>query len=139
MLIPFLFGASRAGTQNAPIPSPSVPASAKADVRTIAHWIQERRCGSATLSSFGGIRVHSTPGATGANGTLYYRVSPYMGHLAVLGLLESRESFALQVAERWITWYLAPEGLNAIQMERASVSLGCSVPERRMKSQYYER
>lgn len=79
----------------------------KADVATIAHWIQERQYGNAGMPSFGGIRVHSTPGATGTNGTLYYRVSPYLGNLAVLGLLESREPFALLVTERWITWYLA--------------------------------
>jgi hypothetical protein len=73
----------------------------------IARWLQDRQYDQPSLPSFGGIRVHSTPSAVGPNGTPYYRVSPYLGNLGVLGLLEARVPFALQVTERWVTWYLA--------------------------------
>lgn len=111
-----LFGLSMASGQCAP--GLRIATDTSSDAEVIALWVKDRQYDNAALRSFGGIRVHSTPAAIGADGRMYYRVSPYLGNLGVIGLLGSRFSFRLQVAEHWITWFLthltpesAPDGV----------------------------
>jgi hypothetical protein len=73
----------------------------------LTQWLSSLQFNGSSLPSFGAIRVHHTPAAVGTDGKAYYRVSPYIGNLAVLGLLRSRKADALLVAERWIGWFFA--------------------------------
>ncbi len=85
----------RAGAQ-----TPATDASANAD------WLKSLQFKNASLASFGGIKVHHTPGATSpVTGKQYFRVSPYSGNLAVRSLLLSQQPGSVAVAERWIRWY----------------------------------
>ena len=93
----FLVSAARAGM---------APTSASA-AGDLLQWLTGLQYTDPSQSSFGGVRVHSTSGAVGTNGLPYYRVSPYIGNLAVLGLVRSHRPEALPVAKRWIAWFLA--------------------------------
>ena len=69
-------------------------------------------------AAFGGLRIHHTVAAKGADGTPYFRVSPYNSNLAVSGLLRTGTAEMLQIAQCWIRWYFnhltpqsAPDGV----------------------------
>ncbi len=63
------------------------------DSAIIANWIQAAQYTDPNLASFGALKVHSTPAAFTTERKQYYRASPYIGNLAVIGLLESKASF----------------------------------------------
>lgn len=78
------------------------------DSAMLAGWLSSLQYTQVGESSYGGVRVHDTPGATGVpDGKSYYRVSPYIGNLAVTGLLASKAPNRLKVAERWFGWFFA--------------------------------
>ena len=92
-----------------------LPASSFAsDIDTIAHWIQQLQYTNPSQASYGAIRIHHTPGYVDPYGNAYYRVSPYNAHLAVLGLLDSDVEGSLEVAEKWIAWYLDHLNMNGL-------------------------
>ncbi len=80
---------------------------AESPAGSLAQWLVGLQYTDASLPSFGALRVHPTFAAVGVDGRPYCRVSPYIGNLAVLGLLRSGRPEALLIAERWITWFLA--------------------------------
>lgn len=91
----------------APGYSQEEPTSPKAAVAILARWIKNLQFTTQALPSYGGLKVHHTPSATGADGTLYYRVSPYISNLGVLGLLRAKMPDSLPTAQLWMGWYFA--------------------------------
>lgn len=91
----------------------------QADEVRVENWLAERQFTDRRRSAFGGICAHQTPSAIGkANGRRYFRVSPYVDDLGVIGLLRSRAPFRLTESARWIAWYFghltpasAPDGV----------------------------
>ena len=77
------------------------------DAATLMHWIAERQFQNPALASYGAIAQADGPAAIGADGQRYYSVSPYSANLAVVSLLQSGAPDSLNLAERWIDWYLA--------------------------------
>lgn len=78
---------------------------------TVGAWIaslQFRAAAGAAPASDGAIRVHHDPGAYVAPfvGPSYFAVVPYYANEAVAGLLRSGHPARLEIAERWISWYL---------------------------------
>ncbi len=73
----------------------------------LARWITEQQFRQPALPGYGGVKIHPAVAAVGANGTQYYRVSPYSANLAVLGLLRTRAVGCQTTARLWIGWYLA--------------------------------
>ena len=72
-----------------------------ADVEIVGNWIAGLQYDDASLPSFGAVleRPASEPGSL-------HRVDPHRANLAVVGLLQSPVPTRLQIAERWIGWYL---------------------------------
>ena len=75
-----------------------------ADIQTVANWIDSLQYTDPNLPSYGAIKNHHDPGHYGPDP--YYLVVPYFVNLAVVGLLQAPVEGKLEVAERWITWYL---------------------------------
>jgi hypothetical protein len=92
-----------------------LPASSMAsDIDVVANWIQQLQYRNPAYPSNGAIRIHHTPGHIDPYGNAYYLVSPYNAHLAVLGLLDSDVEGSLEVAEKWISWYLGHLNMHCI-------------------------
>ncbi len=88
------------------------------DITIITDWISQLQYSDPSYPSHGAIKIHHTPGYIDPNNNVYYLVSPYNSHIAVLGLLDSDAGDRLEVAEKWISWYLdhinmdgTPEGV----------------------------
>ncbi|MBV9865616.1 MAG: hypothetical protein JO316_09720 [Abitibacteriaceae bacterium] len=84
----------------------------------VAYWITDLQYTNPGLRSYGAVKVHHTVSAIAADGTQYYRVSPYLSNLGVLGLLCTSIPNRVLIAERWIKWYAfhltpdsAPDGV----------------------------
>jgi len=78
-----------------------------ADTKVVVQWLAGLQFANPAQRSFGAIRVHHTTAAVGVDGRGYFRVSPYIGNLATLGLLRSHRPESLSIAERWIDWWFA--------------------------------
>ena len=74
------------------------------DIQTVADWIISLQYINPNLPNYGAIKIHHEPGDL--NGNLYFNVVPYYSNLGVLGLLLAPVKSKLEVAERWINWYL---------------------------------
>ena len=88
------------------------------DVALFARWVAALQYTDPAQTAYGAVKIHPTAAAVAADGRQYYRVSPYVSNLGVLGLLRSHASGSVTTAERWITWYLrhltpesAPDGV----------------------------
>jgi len=88
--------------------------SLASDSDVVANWIRQLQYTNPTYASYGAIKIHHTPGHIDPYGNAYYLVSPYNSHLAVLGLLDSEVEGSLQVAEKWISWYLGHLNMNGV-------------------------
>jgi hypothetical protein len=73
----------------------------------VVSWLKKLQYTNSKSDSFGAIAV--------SDGIAVYedeterplrRVTPYFSHLAVLGILDSRASGSLTMAQRWIQWYV---------------------------------
>lgn len=93
-------------------------ASTTEDLNTVAQWVTGLQYTDPAQPAYGALKIHPTVAAIALDGKQYYRVSPYVSNLGVLGLLRSHAPGSLVTAERWITWYLrhltpesAPDGV----------------------------
>ena len=73
----------------------------------LSQWVIDLQFSDAALPSYGALKIHHTPSAMGAEGTPFYRVSPYVSNLGVMGLVSAKRPQHLQTAKLWIDWYLA--------------------------------
>ncbi len=73
--------------------------------RTILGHIESLQYQNGTYNSFGAIRLASSPSVY-VTGTAYYNVNPYFAHIAVIQALLSDDEKGVEIAEKWITWYL---------------------------------
>ena len=78
-----------------------------AAINRLTRWIAALQYSDPALPSFGALKIHHDVAAIGADGTRYFRVSPYVSNLGALGLLRVRQSENLAIAQRWINWYFA--------------------------------
>ena len=90
-------------------------ASELADIQTVADWIIGLQYIDPNLPSYGAIKIsnnvgHYSPPPPPQDA--YFRVNPYFSNLGVAGLLRSPVSGKLEVAERWIDWYLSHQNTS---------------------------
>lgn len=103
------------GTQaQTPNPKPLPPS----DIALLARWVIAQQYRDRAQRSYGAVKVAPGVAAVGADGTRFYRVSPYIANLGVLGLLGTQAPGRLQTARLWMTWFLshldlqsAPDGV----------------------------
>ena len=76
------------------------------DIDLLANWFKNLQYTNPSHDSDGAIKVHHSPGYIAPNGDVYFRVIPYFSNLGVRGLLQAPVVGKLEVAEKWINWYL---------------------------------
>jgi len=76
------------------------------DMMTIADWIKSLQYNDSNLMSYGAIKIHHGPGLFGSDGNSYFRIVPYFSNRAAVGLLRAPVAGKIEVAERWMDWYL---------------------------------
>ncbi|HEY0074691.1 MAG TPA: Calx-beta domain-containing protein [Abditibacteriaceae bacterium] len=75
------------------------------DITVLVNWIFSLQYKNTAMpNSYGALKFDKGPGAK-VNGVPYYRVKPYFGNQAMLGMLRTRKPGAVVVAKRWIKWY----------------------------------
>lgn len=105
-------------TSGAQAQAPGPISPPPADMALLARWVTDQQFHDRVQRSYGAVKVAPGIAAIGADGTRYYRVSPYTANLGVLGLLDTQTPGRLQTARLWVTWYLshldpqsAPDGV----------------------------
>jgi hypothetical protein len=83
------------------------------DIQTVADWIISLQYTNPDLPSYGAIKIHHDPGFLGSDGKYYFRVVPYNSNLGVLGFLRAPVEDKLEVAEKWLDWYLSHLNMNS--------------------------
>lgn len=104
-LLALLLLVSAVPFQRAPAPQPQN--SLSDDLNSVVEWVKQLPLGAPTSPGYGALKVHPTVAAVSSKGKQYYRVSPYIANLGVLGILRSHAPGHLGIAERWMTWFTA--------------------------------
>ena len=83
-----------------------------AAIQTVADWIIGLQYNAEKLPSYGAVKIHHGPGYIDPQG-YYFRVLPYSANLGLVGLLQAPVEDKLEIAERWIDWYLGHLDMNS--------------------------
>ncbi len=100
---------------NLPVLTSADTASDLADIQTVGDWIIGLQYTDSNLPSYGAIKISSNVGHYSPPPPpqdAHFRVNPYFSNLGVAGLLRSPVSGKLEVAERWIDWYLSHQNTS---------------------------
>ncbi|CAF3365053.1 unnamed protein product [Rotaria sp. Silwood2] len=77
------------------------------DINLLSSWLKQQQYTNQSIpQSLGAVKVHYSPATNDQKGTGYFRVSPYLSNLGMIGLLQANNTF-MDTVKLWIVWYFS--------------------------------